>query len=454
MSGAGKMDLPRIARSVEEADPSAIPVLVHARRVDAFEVDFQALSFVVEEPLPAVDRAVLGLTLALGRLGPHDVRCYLGLGHVVSELMLLRLSREGLLLDQSAGDEDAEAVEAEAVERLPTSARTIERLPPDVAHTYVLTDMGREALARDARRMFRLRSCRLILWAEPLHFIGVAREPARMKKRSAPARSKPLSPELVPKSLVSIDDLMALNASEREQLSGLGEKLPGVEGRLLGCAPDSQWEVRVADKEPNSLLVFAGYPVPEGLEWRVFVGSPWSLSACPRWLLMASHAPEELLAPEFVDEAVDGLGLERAWDVKVGGQEAVPVLAEGAELLRMLGDTDRPMDSWAPLQGTRGGGWASAVRVRALPGSPASAHRALLEFVCRREVALLHDLEAVVGATWEKLGRYWGGRDFPTPSREWLLLELWSRQAMRGVVCQARLRHDLVDPYTGTGEAA
>jgi|GEM_PF-4158013 len=453
MSGAGNLDLPRIAQNVEEADSSSTPVLVHARRVDAFEVDFQELRFVEEQPLPAVDRAVLELASALGRMGPDDLRCYLGLGHVVSGLMLHRLLQEGLLLDTSAGSVEAAAAGEETV-RLPTRARVIERLPPDAASACVLTETGREALARGARQVFRSRSCRLVLWAEPLHFVGMAREPARTKKRSAPARSKPLSPELVPKPLVSIDDVLGLPTSQRDELAGIGERLPGIEGRLLGCEPGSQWEVRVADNPPSSLLVFAAYPVLDGLEWRVFVGSPGRLSLCSRWRMMTPFMEEGLLAPEFLDEAVRGLGFVRAPDARGTGSGAVPVLAEGAELIRLLGGTDRPMDGWVELQGTRGGGWTSAIRVRAIPGSPASAHRALLKFICRREVALRQGMEEVVGETWKDLCGYWGERGFPLPSREWLLAELWSMPGMRGVVCQDRLRRDLVDAYALPGEAA
>lgn len=453
MSGAGNLDLARIARSVEEAESSGAPVLVHARQVDAFEVDFQELRFVVEQPLPAVDRAVLGLANALGRMGPDDLRCYLGLGHVVSGLMLQRLLQEGLLLDATAAGEEDDA-EGDETARLPTRAKVIERLPPDASPAHVLTEAGREALARGARLIFRSRSCRLVLWAEPLHFVGMARDPARAKKRSAPARSKPLSPDLVPKSLVSIDDVLELPASQREQLSGIGERLPGVEGRLLGCEPGSQWEVRVADNPPYSLLVFAAFPRPEGLEWRVFVGSPGRLSLCERWQMMTPFMEETLLAPEFLDEAMSGLGLVRAREPYETGEGAVPVLAEGPELLRLLGETDRPTDGWVALQGTRGGGWVSAVRVRAIPGSPASAHRALLEFVCRRKVALRHGLEKVVSETWKDLHEYWGERGFPLPSREWLLAELWSIPGMRGVVCEDRLRRDLVDAYALSGEAA
>jgi hypothetical protein len=63
-------------------------------------------------------------------------------------------------------------------------------------------------------------------------------------------------------------------------------------------------------------------------------------------------------------------------------------------------------------------------------------------------------LEAVVGETWEDLSGYWGARGFAPPSREWLLAELWSMPGMRGVVCQDRLRRDLVDAYARPREAA
>jgi hypothetical protein len=130
------------------------------------------------------------------------------------------------------------------------------------------------------------------------------------------------------------------------------------------------------------------------------------------------------------------------------------VVAEGQELLQLLGESDTPADCWRPLAGTYGGGWRRAVSVRGIPGSPASAHLALLRFLQRRQGALLDGLEHAAATIWEELGRYWGARGFAPPSREWLLAQLWSTPGMRHAVCQARLRQDLVAPYLADGEAA
>jgi hypothetical protein len=477
MSTDESIDFERVAAAIVAAGSPA-PTVLHARRVPAYEVEFEALEIVLEQPLSATDRAALGLVAALGVATNLDVATYLGLGSTLSALLIQRLVTERLIaphqnkmypglrpaysLDAYGYEEDIGGNAYEEIrrmmgegsfhdERRGTEARPVE--PRAGAHglapaRFTLTDVGRETLRTNVRRITKTRSACLIFWAEPLHFVQVL-EKSR-KKYAKTHEAKTLQADAVPPSLAVIDELLRKPIDERDRMIGLGKNVKNIDGELVRCVPGSQWIVRPSRAERCNLLVVAG-TVEWRFGWDTFTGTDDQLAPTPRL------DPDEIdlheLDMEFdlgvVLSALPGAELASAAMTPDG---AVRATCTASTLIRLLGTRAHPTDAWSVLP-SASARWSSAVRVRAIPDSEPAAHLALLEILSRRSAAMSANLDSTVDAAWRDLCAYWDEPAFSPPEREWLFHALWIRPALRGAVCRHRLHDDLVAAYAAPAEA-
>jgi len=435
------------------------PSVLHVRRVPTYEVTFDALQFLVEEKLPAPDLAVLGLLDALGVATADDVRTYLGLGFEVSDALLRLLIKEGLIQQQGAASAETEedslwtrvkallglASPPPPASRRPTQARRVELLDPTATGPNLeLTEKGRDVLGAGLHPRVVERPCRMVLWADPPH---VARAISEGKQRFASDNKKPpLPPGDVPEPLRRLDELFALPVNERMTALGLGERLRGVEGRILGVVPNRQWEVRPAPWERVNLMVVAGFESSDlgGWVWRTFVGSEQHLELYPR---LEATVLGVNLEPALLQAQATGL-LSGEPGVPTRGRGAFRLRCQAATILELMGRSDQPRDCWLSLGGADATGWQSALLVRGLAVSEQDAHLAMVELLSRHENSARRDLRETARQVWTLLESYWEepGALAP-PTERWLMEQLWLRPVMRKAVCAARLEDDLVKPY-------
>lgn len=433
--------------------------VLHVRRVPAYEVTFDALQFLVEEKLPAPDLAVLGLLDALGVATADDVRTYLGLGFEVSDALLQLLLKEGLIQQQGVTSaetaEDSLWTRVKAVlglasppppaSRRPTQARRVELPDPTaMGPSLELTEKGWDVLGAGLHPRVLERPCRMVLWADPPH---VARVISEGKQRFASDSKKPpLQPGDVPEPLRRLDELFALPVDERVAALGLGERLRGVDGRILGVVPNRQWEVRPAPQERTNLMVVAGFESSdiEGWVWRTFVGSDQHLELYPR---LEPSVLGVNLEPALLQDRAAGL-LSGEPGVPTRGRGAFRLRCQATTLLELMGRFDQPRDCWFSLAEEDAKGWQSALLVRGLAASEQDAHLAMVELLSRHETSARRDLRETARQVWTLLESYWEepGALAPPPER-WLMEQLWQRPIMRKAVCAARLEDDLVKPY-------
>lgn len=451
-------------RVCERAGIKTLPTAIAMRRAAAYEVDFQALEFEERIGIPPADLHVLALAGVLRNASAEDVRAYLGLGEVISEHTIRRLIEQGLLRDAPPEAPTPEpfylrdmwgsffeafglnrAAPRRVVER--TAAQPVEPVSSDSDKVYVLTDDGERARVEEQRVTRFHVSARLILWADPLHFVRVAGE--TKGKFSADKRPPAMLPENVPAPFRTLDDVLALSPEAREREIGIKESIRGVQGMLVGNNPGSSWEVREARGEKNDLLVLACFSSsdPGGFLWRAFTGSEATLTACAR--LNASELLPDTLR-EGPEQALIEHGASLLWDRLAAVDDAMPIACEREMLIPLLGRSDRPHDTYLPISNDRGD-WMIAVRVRAFPASIGAAHSALLSLLERNEAEMRQDLEGALNKIGESLNSYWGGSHWPPPSLEMVLNHLWANKKLRGIVCRHRLREDLVTPYAAEG---
>lgn len=425
------MDYVALAALIERILPEAgPPTLLHIREVKVFEVDFQSLDFLVVEDVPAFDRVAIGLIGALGSATECDLRSYVGLGREMSATTLARLQEEQLI----------EYVDTREAELHPTLAAHVDPPGEGDQGRYRLSPRGRDVLVQGRRERIRSQPVRLVLWAEPLHFLHLCGD-----GKFAPAkRLPPIPAEQVPQALQNIDDTLALKPEQREAAFGLGERLQRHEGVLIGRTPGSQWEVRPFDDRRASLLVVAGYLSDKRMRWVTFTGPEAQLKRCPR-------IQGQLLIPEPLrsDDAAAALASECGFEIvepAVTLDGALRVSANAATIVSLLGARDIPTDVWNTCTEDPSG-WQTALRTRAIPDDDDAAGVALAQLLVRRQSALRQNLESAIDVTWSILAAYWKDKPLDRPSTEWLLGELWQHHELRQIVCQARVSRDLIAPY-------
>jgi hypothetical protein len=426
------------------------PLVLRARQVPAFQVDFQALEVLVAEEIPLAEKVVLELLKVLGSVTADDVRGYLGLGLELAQSILNYLMKEGLVRLQGQTEPVEDPLWTRILALLgmhsvappsPAPQTQARRLfPPDPGWTgprVELTHKGSSMLAAGQSPHVLARACSLAFWAEPPHFVDYVG--AKRRSTAPPIREQ----SEIPSVLVHIDKLLALDVARREAALGLGKKVQNLDGLILGVAPRSEWEVRPMPRMKTFLCMagFAGDDA-QALEWRVFTGDQRKQRPAAR---LASAAADAVIEVPVLRDA-----LSRSME---GYLEGVPVRGafrvrcDAQSLISLLGPADEPRDRWLPLEGLKAP-WSTAVRVRGLPDSELTAHMALAEMLGRQEASLRGDFPGTVARTWAMLGHYWDEPGaWAPPSREWLLEQLWQRAGLRGVVCTARMIDDLVTAY-------
>lgn len=425
----------RLVRTLQQQRRgAAAPTVLHVLPVRAYEIDFEALEFVVDAGLPPVDRAVLELVRALRTASEDDLRAYLGLGGDLSSLIAARLVQEGVL------QRHADAAAPVALERVPTRAHLIEVLGRTAAASLTLTQYGVEILDGRARHVSKKRPARLVFWEQPLHFVEVHGESTG--RFSARRRPSALAPDSVPEAFWWIDDMLRESPEIRLASCGVAERLPGFEGVLVGCVPGAAWEVRCLEDRSYVMAVAGFLRDGETLVWQTWAGSERNLRECQR--LQGLRLVPQVTARELIDAARAHWPVD-ARDPWAPDTGALNVRCNGTELIRRLGEAAHPQDSWEILEVARD--HFTVVRLRGLPVDADAAYTALAAILARREPSMRRDLDGTIADTWAELARYWGVEDIAPPSRAWLLARLWNEPAMRGVLCGVRLREDLVTPY-------
>ncbi|AUX42251.1 uncharacterized protein SOCE26_036800 [Sorangium cellulosum] len=423
------------AARVFEKRPDA-PAMVLGRALKLYEVELSSVDLAVEEKLPPADRAVLQLAQALGAVTAADVRAYLGLGPELSPHIVARLTKIGLL-------------RASSIAPRVTSARQVEHVQIDCEPGLSLTEAGAEALAAGARVIIRQRSLRLLMSADPLVVVSVLSRPMHARARG----DLPLPPTEVPKPLQALDAVLRASRQARFEALGLDDTLtdiPGgerIEGRLLGCSLGAPYEVRLASENLEAWLLIAVHTAPmDPLTPRLHTAISrrgetelrplvhiHPFAALPSWL----HGLRD------VDKILHDAGMRL---LAPAALPPFPVLADGTQLLELLGPGDEPAPVWRALPDP-GDGFLARVHLRGIPTSTEAAHDALFTFLSRRPNALRTGLARALAITWEKLCSFWSWSDAAPPDITTVHERLWAQPALRGVLCAGRLERDLVAPY-------
>lgn len=477
MNGA---ELKAIAIELVAAGAPALPTIILVREVPLFEIEFAALEFAEEAKLPASDWAVLALARALGQVTPADVDAYLGLGEAVSEGLVHRLRDEGLLQERepaaSDGDDKgrdtglaaffrrllgAESRDTDGNASAPRGATLARRLLESRAGTApvcVLGPGGERALERGAVTQRRVRPARLVFLDEPLLYLATVDE--KRHRFAQHRRPPPLEPDRVPESLRLVDVTMGITPAERVLACGIGDRLRGFGGQLVGVVPGEQWEVRpVARRDRGTdgpdrrtaLLVVAAFASSdaEGLRWRVYVRHNERMQDCP-------HVdPVRLLEPKLF--SLSGL-LDAVAMPHTHVPPATALRSDGAFGLRCgadalalhLGETDRPDDTFSCGAALR---WTIGLRTHAVPTDAAAARVAFFAFLRRRDSELRNAFDGTCASVAAALTAYWR-ESAAVPSPDEAAQELWGTAELRAALCARRVRADLVDAYEERTEAS
>jgi len=349
---------------------------VLTREVPLFEVEFTALEFAEEAKLPTSDWAALALARALGDLSPADVDAYLGLGEAVSEGLVRRLLDEGLIEERAEqnvqaakpaedpgiggffrrlfGGSKAPPVEAVAPpRRVQTAARKLRESRASTTPVCRVSAGGAQALDRGAVAQRRVRPARLLFLAEPLLFLGVVDE--KRQRHTQHRRPSPLEAERVPGAFQVLDATFALPPNERLEACGIEANIRGFPGQFVGIVPGAQWEVRQMERRSNkgreaqvALLVLAAFPSSDadGLTWRAYLRQQDQTQDCPH-VDAARFLHEDLRSLTSLLDTVGGDG-PLPTGAGLRGDGAFDLRCDGTHLPNLLGEADRPDDTFLP----------------------------------------------------------------------------------------------------------
>ena len=464
-------ELKALAAELGEAGAPRLPIVVLAREVPLFEVEFAGLEFAEETALPSSDWATLALARALGEVSPAEVDAYLGLGEAVSEGLVRRLLDEALLEEQAPEETRGTqqlvaesglgaffrrllgaktlAVEAPpAPTRRPTAARKLGDSRASGSPTCRLSAAGMQALERGAVARRRVRPARLLFLADPLLYLGTVDE--KRHRHTQHRRPTTLEPERVPEPLRVLDASLALPPDERAGTCGIGSSIDGFSGQLVGVEPGAQWEVRRLEQRGGrgreqqvALLVIAAFPSSDegGIRWRAYLRQHGHAQDCPH--LEAAHLLEadlrsipsllRLIEAHRPPPAPESLRADGAFQLRV----------DAAHLPDLLGDADRPDDTFLPALAVN---WWVGLRAHAIPTEPGAAHAAFYEFLRRRDADLRRDFDATCSDVAASLNAYWGDH-WQLPSADEAASRLWARAELRAALCMRRRHTDLVAAY-------
>jgi hypothetical protein len=475
-------ELKTVAAELAEAGAPGLPTIVLIQELPLFEVEFAALEFAEEASLPASDWAVLALTKALGEATPADIDGYLGLGEAVSEGLQRRLLDDALLEERGAGAEPSvppaadtglgaffrrllggRATPIEAPKpriRAITNARKLCDSRASATPVCVLSPRGMQALERGAVAQRRVRPARLLFLAEPLLYLGTVDE--KRHRYTQHRRPRPLEPEQVPEPLRLLDTTLSLPAEERVSACGIDSGVRGFAGQLVGIVPGAQWEVRPlvlgqrgrrndgrqggADHQ-TALLILAAFMSSDdgGVRWRAYVQQQGQVQDCPhidatRFLDAPMRSVASLLS------TIEAEGLDLPSPTALRGDGAFELRCNETILSRLLGEADRPDDTFLPAVAPS---WWVGLRAHAQPIDASAARSAFYEFLGRRDAELRRDFDATCSAVAAGLLEYWDA-DHSLPSADDAAQHLWIRPELRAALCMRRLRADLVEPYIAT----
>ena len=473
-------ELKTVANELAEAGAPGLPTIILAQEAPLFEVEFAALEFAEEAKLPASDWAVLALARAFGEVTPADVDGYLGLGEAVSDGLMRRLLDDALLKERRAeaetpvppsadtglggffrrlfGGRAAPVAPPKPLVRTITSARKLRDSRASTTPVCVLSPGGTQALERGAVAQRRVHPARLLFLAEPLLYLGTVDE--KRHRHTQHRRPRPLEPERVPKPLRLLDVTLRLPPDERVSACGIAAGVRGFAGQLVGIVPGAQWEVRPVvrgqrgrrnDGHQNgadhqtALLILAAFPSSDdgGVRWRAYVQQQGQVQDCPhidatRFLEAPLRSVASLLT------TIHAEGFEVPSPAALRGDGAFDLRCDGSMLPRLLGEADRPDDTFLPAVAF---GWRVGLRAHAQPIDASAARAAFYEFLARRDADLRRDFDATCSAVTTVLLAYWDA-DHRLPSSDDAAQHLWTRPELRAALCMRRLRADLVDPYT------
>jgi hypothetical protein len=463
-------ELKTIAAGLAEAGAPGLPTVVLAREVPLFEVEFAALEFAEQAKLPTSDWAALALARALGEISPADVDAYLGLGEAVSEGLVRRLLEEALLEERSdekvvvppPAEESgisgflrrlfgSKAPPVETVappSRAPTAAHKVRESRASTSLVCRISTGGAQALERGAVVQRRVRPARLLFLPEPLLFLGVVDE--KRQRHTQHRRATPLDPERVPEALRVLDATFALPTEERLAACGIESSIRGFSGQFVGIVPGAQWEVRQFERKSSkgrehqmALLILAAFPSSdaEGLRWRAYLRQQEHTQDCPhidaaRFLQPELRALHSLVTTVEADSVLpEEHGLR--------GDGAFELRCDGALLPILLGEADRPDDTFLPAVAT---GWWVGLRTHAVPIDIEASRAAFYEFLRRRDATLRRNFDGTCADVATSLISYWG--DTPgLPSADEAAIHLWARAELRAALCMRRRHRDLVAAY-------
>ncbi|APR75119.1 Hypothetical protein A7982_00465 [Minicystis rosea] len=444
--------------------------MVLAREVPLFEVEFAALEFAEEAKLPSSDWAALALARALDKISPADVDAYLGLGEAVSECLVRRLLEEALLeerLDEKAvapppAEESSlgaffqrlfgsKAPPVESVSppnRTLTAARKLRESRASTSPVCRLSTGGAQALERGAVALRRVRPARLLFLAEPLLFLGVVDE--KRQRHTQHRRATPLEPERAPAAFRVLDATFALPASERLGACGIESSIRGFSGQFVGIVPGAQWEVRQFERRGSkgreqqmALLVFAAFSSSdaERLRWRAYLRQQDQTQDCPhvdatRFLQQELRSLHSLMTIIEADAALPEPHTLR-------GDGAFELRCDGMLLPTLLGEADRPEDTFLPALAT---GWWVGLRTHAMPFDIEAGRAAFYEFLRRRDATLRRNFDGTCADAATSLITYWGENP-GLPSADEAAIQLWARAELRAALCMRRRHRDLVVAY-------
>lgn len=437
-----------------------------------YEVDFTALEFTEESELHASDWAVLALARALGVVDPEDVDAYLGLGEVVSQVVMHRLLEDHLLVQCSTDDARQEdgpesgllkrllsrmsraAPSSPDVTRQRTQARTLHAPRAPASPRCQLTAAGLQALDRGVVIRRRERPARLRFLAEPLLFLDV--EDERTHSHVQHKRAAPLLPERVPQTLRRLDEILALAPAHRMAACGIDTGIVRMKGNLIGVVPGSQWEVRPASghrgqtppmSQQSAQIILAAFAQkPAGsLHWRSY-RKIRDLRPCE------NLEPIRLLPP--ASERLEGLLSALAGHTAL--PDAASLRSDGAlnfrcgseRLPALLGEADRPGDTLLPISL---GQWWAGLRVHGQPADIEAGRSAYFEFLRRHDMDLRKDFDGTCVTVAAQLIQYWNENP-GLPSIEESATTLWRQAEMRAALCNRRLREDLTTAYAAADE--
>lgn len=459
-------DLATLARRIAHLG-GVLPTFVLVREMELFEVEFAALEFAEESVLPLLDWGGLAVANALRAASPRDIDQLLGLGELVSEDLMRKLLDERLLspLDDAETTEERPRTQRGLLDffrrlRARQAAGTPdlpEQASPVLVHHVVDTSLnvlrestapanprgsvaekGAFALEHEKVVRRRRRPLRMIFSSQPLHYFLTVDE--KKHKHSQHRRGRPLEPEQVPRSLLFIDEQLALPSDLRARECGIASAVPGVRGELIGVVPGSQWEVRrLSQKEERpALLVLAAFTSPaRELTVRAYSRLNDELTERP-------HIDSaKLLGPMSTEQLVSLAGIP----LDVGSLRADGSFlhrCQSAELLALLSSSDQPEDTYVASLELEG--WSLGTRLHVVPRDDEAGRAAYFEYLARHDSGLRSDFDVTCATVRANLAAYWE-EDRNLPTMESIVEALWSRAELRGALCRRRLDADLVAPY-------